>query len=121
MAQQDMFEAPHWTPRETSLVEGSIRMMVVSLVLFFLPGVNGFVGGVLGGARHGDAWRAFRAAVLPALVTSLLLWFAYAVFGARVLYFSEVSPFALSLTAGFAMLLGALVGATGVTSRKAAT
>jgi hypothetical protein len=121
MAQQDMFEAPHWTPRQTSLVEGSIRMMVVSLVLFFLPGVNGFVGGVLGGARHGDAWRAFRASVLPALVTSILLWFVYAVFDARVLYFSNLSPLALSLTAGFAMLLGALVGATGVTSRKDAT
>lgn len=118
MAQQDMFEAPHWTPRQTSLVEGSIRMMVVSLVLFFLPGINGFFAGVIGGARSGEAWQGFRSAVLPSLMTAILLWFVYAVFGAPVLYFSNLSPLALSLIAGFAMLLGALVGATGVTSRK---
>ncbi len=31
-------------------------MMVVSLVLFFLPGINGFLGGVIGGSRHEEAW-----------------------------------------------------------------
>jgi hypothetical protein len=119
MANQDMIETPNWTPRQTSLVQGSIWMMVVSVVLFFLPGVNGFVGGVIGGARSGDAWSAFRASVLPALVTTILLWFVYAVFDARVLYFSNLSPFTLSLTSGLAMLLGALVGGSGATSRSA--
>lgn len=69
------------TPR-SSVVVGSLWMVGISLILFFLPLINGLVGGTVGGYKVGSVGRALAAAVLPAIVVALVLWGIVSLFGA---------------------------------------
>lgn len=60
--------------RSTSIVAGSFWMVAVSLLLFFVPLINGVVGGAIGGYKVGSVGRALLAALLPALFVGVGLW-----------------------------------------------
>ncbi len=49
-------------------------MVAISLALFFLPLINGLVGGLVGGYRVGSVRRGLIAAFVPAVLASLGLW-----------------------------------------------
>lgn len=66
-------------PKRSSVVVGAAWMVFLSLLLFFLPIVNGLVGGFVGGMKVGNVKRALSAAVLPALIVAIGLWILLAV------------------------------------------
>lgn len=66
----------------TNVVVGSLWMIGLTLVLFFLPLVNGLIGGFVGGYKVGSVGRALAAAVLPAIVAAFGLWALFAMMDA---------------------------------------
>lgn len=80
-------------------------MVAITLVLFFLPAVNGFVGGLVGGYKVGSAGRAIISALIPAAISAVGLWLLLSIFdlpvvglaaGAAlgaIIIFSEISLF----------------------------
>ena len=94
----------------TSVVVGSLWMLGITLVLFFLPLVNGLIGGLVGGYKVGSPGRALAAAILPGAVAAVGLWLLLALFNLPFLGFFA------GLAVGIAVLLsevGLLVGALG--------
>lgn len=71
-------------PERRSVVVGALWMIGLSIALFFLPLVNGFIGGLVGGYKVGTVGRALLAALLPAAFVALALWVLFAVFQAPV-------------------------------------
>ena len=69
---------------QSSIVVASMWMVLISLLLFFLPVINGFIGGAVGGYKVGSVGRALIAAVLPAIVVALGLWGIFLVYEAPV-------------------------------------
>ena len=67
-------------PRRENVVVGSLWMVGLSLLLFWIPLVNGLIGGFVGGYKVGTIGRALAAAVLPAVVVALALWLLLAAF-----------------------------------------
>ena len=67
-------------PERSNVVAGALWMVGVSLVLFFLPLVNGLIGGIVGGYKVGTFKRAMAAALLPAVVVGVGLWLLLAIF-----------------------------------------
>ncbi|WP_373044810.1 hypothetical protein [Vulgatibacter sp.] len=63
-----------------NVVVGSLWMVGLTLVLFWLPLLNGLIGGLVGGYRVGSVGRALTAAILPAVVVALGLWLLLAAF-----------------------------------------
>lgn len=66
-------------PKKSSVFAGSVWMVVLSLLLFFLPVINGLIGGFVGGMKVGGVKRALTAALLPALLVAIGLWVLLAI------------------------------------------
>ncbi len=69
---------------DSNMGTGAVWMIGITLALFFVPLINGIVGGIVGGYKVGDWKRALGAAVLPAIVVALGLGLIVAAFGAPV-------------------------------------
>jgi hypothetical protein len=54
--------------RRSSVFGASAWMVLLTLALFFLPAVNGLIGGAVGGYKAGGVRRALAAALLPAVI-----------------------------------------------------
>jgi len=91
------------SPRDPVIL-GSLWMVGLSLVLVFVPLVNGLVGGLVGGYRVGSLKRALIAAILPALIVALALWLLLALFDAPL----------WGLAAGFAGAVVILLSDVGI-------
>src|SRR4028119_442478 len=74
-------------PEKSNVVAGSLWMVSLTLLLFFLPLVNGFIGGLVGGYKVGSVGRALVAAILPAVIASIGLWVLLAVMNLPVIGF----------------------------------
>lgn len=95
----------------SNVIAGSVWMVVISLALFFLPAINGFVGGLVGGYKVGSVGRALVAAIIPALLVAGGMWILLAMFDLPVLgFFAGIGVAILVVLAGMSMFLGALVG-----------
>lgn len=95
----------------TNVVEGSLWMIGISLVLFFIPAINGFIGGLVGGYRIGSVGKALVAAILPAIVVSIGLWIILAMLEAPVIGFVAGAAVAIIvLLADIGIFLGAALG-----------
>jgi len=95
----------------SSIIAGSLWMIGISLVLFFLPAINGLIGGIVGGYKVGTVGRAIGAAVLPAVVVGLGMWILFALLDAPVIGF--IGGVAMGLWALFSsvsLLIGAVIG-----------
>jgi hypothetical protein len=97
--------------RRSSVVGGAIWMVVVTLLLFWLPVLNGLVGGFVGGLKVGGVGRALLAAVLPAVVVAVGLWSLLAVIDApRLGAFAGLGIGMVVLLADLSIFVGALIG-----------
>lgn len=102
---------PERRPRRSSVPVASLWMVGLSLVLFFIPGVNGLVGGLVGGYKVGGVGRALIAAILPAIVVGIGLWVLLAAFELPIVGFVAGAAIGiLVLFADLGLFLGALVG-----------
>ncbi|MBX5460623.1 MAG: hypothetical protein IRZ28_05975 [Steroidobacteraceae bacterium] len=107
--------------RNASLMVSALWMVGVSLVLFFLPAINGLIGGAVGGYKAGSVGRALGAAILPAVAVGLILWAAFAMFGAPII--GLIGGLAVGLWALFSsvgLLIGAIIGGAIAPSRDVA-
>jgi hypothetical protein len=99
-------------PRErSSIVAGSLWMVGLTLVLFFLPLINGLVGGLVGGYKVGGVKRALTAALLPALVVAVALWIIFTIAEAPVWgLLAGVTGATLVVLAEVGIFVGAAIG-----------
>lgn len=107
-------------PKKTSVVMGSVWMVLLSLVLFFLPVVNGLIGGFVGGMKVGGVKRALTAALLPALIVAVGLWILLALLELPIFGFvAGVAVGIWVLLSDVGLFIGAaLGGAVGNTSHQ---
>lgn len=97
--------------RNSSILASSLWMIVISLVLFFLPAVNGLIGGAVGGYKAGSAGRGIVAAILPSIVVGLSLWGLLAAYDKPILgFFGGLAVGLWALISSVALLIGAAIG-----------
>jgi hypothetical protein len=99
------------TDSRSSVVVGALWMVFLSLVLFFLPLLNGLIAGVVGGYKVGGVGRALVAAILPGVVVGAGLWIIFALFEAPV--WGLVAGAAVSiliLLSDLGLFIGAAIG-----------
>jgi hypothetical protein len=95
----------------TSVVVSALWMVGVSLVLFFLPAINGLIGGAVGGYKAGTPGRAVGAAVLPAVVVFFGVWGLLAAFDHPVIGFiSGIAVGVWAVISSIGLFIGALIG-----------
>lgn len=98
-------------PARSSIVSGSLWMIGLTLALFFLPLINGVIGGLVGGYKVGGAGRAMLAAILPAAVVAAALWVLFLVIDAPVLgVVAGLTGATLVVLADLGIFIGALIG-----------
>lgn len=95
-----------------SILMGMIWMFIISLLLFWLPGIGSLIAGVVGGKQAGGVFAGLMAAMLPGIVVALGLFFAGTMLtalpvigallagGGLLLYVLYIPP----------LLIGALIG-----------
>jgi hypothetical protein len=98
--------------RQGGLSSAMAWMFVLSLLLFWLPVLGMFIAGLVGGRKAGKVGTAVAAALMPALVVAVVMFFmataltgmpvlgAIAALGGGVLVVANVVP----------LLAGAVVG-----------
>ncbi|MBL1143195.1 MAG: hypothetical protein HND53_14355 [Proteobacteria bacterium] len=59
-----------------SIVMGMFWMFIISLLLFWLPGIGSLIAGIVGGKRAGGILAGILAALLPGIVVAIALFFA---------------------------------------------
>lgn len=97
--------------RDSSIVASAFWMIAISLLLFFLPAVNGLIGGAVGGYKAGSAPRGLSAAILPSIVVGLILWLVFALFDAPILgFFGGLAVGLWAVISSLSLLLGAVLG-----------
>lgn len=95
----------------SSIPAGAVWMVVITLALFFVPGVNGLIGGLVGGYKVGGVGRALAAAVLPAIVVAIGLWVLLSVLGLPVVGFlAGLAGALLVVFADLGIFIGAAIG-----------
>lgn len=96
---------------DTSLVVAAIWMVLISMLLFFLPAINGLIGGAVGGYKAGSAKRGLGAALLPAIAAGAGIWILLTIFDAPVLGFLSGLAFGVwALISSVGLLIGAFLG-----------
>jgi hypothetical protein len=98
-------------PANANIILGSLWMVGISLALFFLPAINGLVGGLVGGYKVGTPRNALIAAILPAVVIGVGLVLFFSVLGFPVLgFFSGAAVASLIALSEIGLLVGAWIG-----------
>jgi hypothetical protein len=80
-----------------SIISAMFWMFVISLLLFWLPGIGAFIAGLVGGRKAGGVGSAIVAVFLPGIIFSIAL---IAGLGGLVLSLSHIGS----------LLLGAIIG-----------
>lgn len=61
-----------------SVIGGSLWMLFISILLFWLPVIGSLIAGVVGGMKSGGVGSAILAVFLPGLVVGVLIIFLLA-------------------------------------------
>ena len=95
-----------------SILIGMFWMFILSLLLFWLPGLGALIAGIVGGKQAGGVMAGLTAAMLPGIVVAIALFFAGTMLtalpvigavlagGGLLLYVLYIPP----------LLIGALIG-----------
>ena len=95
-----------------SIIMGMIWMFIISLLLFWLPGIGSLIAGIVGGKQAGGVMAGLMAAMLPGIIVAVALFFAGTMLtalpvigallagGGLLLYIIYIPP----------LLIGALIG-----------
>ncbi len=95
-----------------SIISGIFWMFLISILLFWLPGIGPLIAGVVGGKKAGGILNAIIAVFLPAIVLGVFLFlFASVLTGAPVIGFvAGAGSFVLVISNVGPLLLGAIIG-----------
>ena len=95
-----------------SIISGIFWMFLISILLFWLPGIGPFIAGVVGGKKAGGILNAIIAVFLPAIVLGVFLFlFTSMLTGAPVIGFvAGAGSFVLVISNVGPLLLGAIIG-----------
>jgi len=103
--------------RSGSVIAGSIWMLVISVLLFWLPVFGPLLAGIVGGQKAGGVGGGLMAVFLPAIVVAILIALIPAatmtgipVVGAVI---ASIAAFGLVVVIGLQiglLLLGAIIG-----------
>ncbi|MFW7377265.1 MAG: hypothetical protein ACOH5I_00475 [Oligoflexus sp.] len=97
--------------KDSNVLIGAIWMFGLTMVLFFLPVINGLIGGLVGGYKIGSPGRAILAAILPAILASGGLWLLLAVLDLPVIgLIAGLAVGIVILLADLGIFLGAMIG-----------
>ena len=96
-----------------SVVGAAIWMIVLSILLFWIPGIGPLIAGFVGGRKAGTLANAILAAILPALITGAFFFFFGSVLTGMPLFglLAGAGTTVLALTHVGPLLLGAIIGA----------
>jgi hypothetical protein len=97
---------------ETRIIGGAVWMFVISVLLFWLPVVGPLIAGVVGGKKAGGVGPGIVAALLPAIVTGGVLFFAGTLLtGLPIVGFlAGAGGFVLVVAHVGPLLVGAIIG-----------
>ena len=95
-----------------SIFMGMFWMFVISLLLFWLPGIGSLIAGVVGGKRAGGVMAGIMAAMLPGIVVGIALFFAGTMLTALPVVGAILAGSGLLLYVFYIppLLIGALIG-----------
>jgi len=95
-----------------SVIMGMIWMAVISLLLFWLPGIGTLLAGIVGGKVAGGVGAGFMAALLPGILLATFLFFAGTMLTGIPLIgaIAAMGTFMLILINIVPLLIGALIG-----------
>lgn len=111
MSEPDAIASAAGAPRG-SVLRGMIWMFVVSVLLFWLPGLGSLIAGIVGGIKAGGVINGLLAGSLPAVVFgSALFMLATALTGMPLLgLVAGMGGFMLMLFYVAPLLIGAVIG-----------
>ncbi len=97
---------------EGSVFWGSFWMLVLSVLLFWLPGIGSLIAGAVGGKVAGGVGRAFVASILPSLILAAALasLFHLIVGIAWLSFLAGFGAFMVAVAGAGFMVIGALIG-----------
>ena len=98
--------------KEGSVLSGIFWMFLISILLFWLPGLGPFIAGIVGGKKSGGVMNAILAVILPAVVLGILLFlFTSMLTGAPIIGFvAGAGSTILVLSNVGPLLIGAIIG-----------
>jgi len=86
--------------KEPSILGPSAWMIIISLLLFWLPGFGPLIAGYVGGKRAGDVSHAFQAALLPMAVVGVVVF---------LILFLFMGPLLGPIAAGIGVVAGTYI------------
>lgn len=97
---------------EGSIFWGSFWMVVLSVLLFWLPGIGSLIAGAVGGKIAGGVGSAFIASILPSLLLgAAIMWLFHLLIGIAWLSFlAGFGAFIVAIAGAGFMVVGALIG-----------
>lgn len=95
-----------------SILMGMIWMFVISLLLFWLPGIGSLIAGIVGGKQAGGVMAGLMAAMLPGLLVAAGLFFAGTMLTTLPLIGATLAGLGLLLYVLYIppLIIGALIG-----------
>ena len=95
-----------------SILAGMIWMAIISILLFWLPGIGSLIAGFVGGMKAGGVWNGIMAVFLPALLLAgLLFFFGSALTGIPIIgAIAGMGVFVLIVAGIGPLLVGAIIG-----------
>lgn len=101
--------------KQSSIGAAMLWMIIVSLLLFWLPLIGPFIGGVVGGRKAGSVKRGLAACFLPALLFAIFVFIVMTLWGLPLsgLVLGGILGGTVAVTIifeGFSLVCGAIVG-----------
>ncbi|MEW6144986.1 MAG: hypothetical protein AB1598_08230 [Thermodesulfobacteriota bacterium] len=98
--------------KKGSIVAGLFWMLVISILLFWIPTIGPLIAGIVGGKKSGGVGNAILAALLPAILMGVLLFFFGSLLtGAPLIGFvAGMGAFVLVVSNVGPLLIGAIIG-----------
>ncbi len=95
-----------------SVLRGMLWMFLVSILLFWLPGLGSLIAGIVGGVKAGGVGNALVAAIIPGLMLGVAFFFlASALTGMPLIgIIAAMGSFVMALFGLGPLLIGALIG-----------
>ncbi len=95
-----------------SIISGIFWMFLISILLFWLPGIGPFIAGIVGGKKSDGILNAIIAVFLPAIALGAFLFlYTSMLTGAPVIGFvAGAGSFVLVISNVGPLLIGAIIG-----------